>query len=318
MPIEQEAASMIVKHVSPISIFWKAVRLARKKLPPYPNERGRKGYPLPARIGILIYLALYHLTPEQGYREMKALEIYRKLGLKQMPSVKSIYRWRRDLSPIVHKLIRETFYIAYRHLGLRELTVIPDGSGIKKGRGTQYYEWRLETFRKRRGKRRRRRSKRRKPRKKFVRLVMSYVPEMDMIYTMTATPSFIGELKAFENGHLEDIISAGIFSRLIADKLYDSENLIKRLKEAEIEACVPAREGKLKPEPGSLRDEANKRYEELRKSKHLRSLVESAYSSLKSRALPYVTSRSWKSCETEAVLWGLIFNLARLCELGIE
>ena len=113
-------------------------------------------------------------------------------------------------------------------MGIKALTVIADGSGVKEGRGTQYYEWRLETFkRKRRRRRRRSRRKRgrkkRRSRKKFVRVVMSYTPEIDMIFEVTATPSSVGELKAFENGHLPDIISVEIFNRFIADKLYDSE-----------------------------------------------------------------------------------------------
>jgi len=310
---------MIVKDIPPILIFWKGFKLAKKKLPMHTNKIGRKGYPLPARIGILLYLTLYHLTPERGHREIKLRGIYKRLGLRQMPSVKSIYRWRRTLSPTAHKLVKETFYLTYKRMGIKDLTVIADGSGVKKGRGTQYYEWRLETFRKKRKRksRRKRRKRRKTPKKKFVRVVVSYVPEIDMIFTITATPSSVGELRAFENGHLQDITSARIFSRFIADKLYDSEGLLKRLRNAGIDVYTPSRRGKLKPKPGTLRYVANKNYERLKKNKHLRSLVESAYSSLKSRALPYLTNRSWESCETEVVLWGLIFNLARLCEGGI-
>lgn len=314
---------MIVKGVPPILIFWKGFKLAKKKLPMYTNKLGRKGYPLPARIAILLYLELYHLTPERGYKEMELKAIYKKLGLRQMPSVKSIYRWRKKLASIAHRLLRETFYLVYKRMGIKALTVIADGSGVKKGRGTQYYEWRLETFKRkrRRGRRRRSRRKRRRkkkrPRKKFVRVVMSYTPEIDMIFEVTATPSSTGELKAFENGHLPDIISAEIFNRFIADKLYDSEPLIRKLKDAGIDVYIPAREGKLEPKPGTLRYIANWNYERLKRNKHLRSLVESAYSSFKSRALPYLTNRSWESCETTIVLWGLIFNLARLCEVGI-
>ena len=226
------------------------------------------------------------------------------------------------MAPIARKLMKETFYLAYKRMGVKALTVIADGSVVKKGRGTQYYEWRLETFkRKRRGRRRRsrrkRRRKKRQPRRKFVRVVMSYTPEIDMIFEITATPSSVGELKAFENGHLPDIISAKIFNRFIADKLYDSGALIRKLKDAGIDVYIPAREGKLEPKLGTPRYIANENYERLKRNKHLRSLVESAYSSLKSRALPYLTNRSWGSCETTIVLWGLIFNLARLCEVGI-
>ena len=306
---------MIVKGIPPILIFWKGFKLARKKLPMYTNKVGRKGYPLPARIGILLYLELYHLTPERGYREIKLKAIHKKLGLRQMPSVKSIYRWRKELAPMARRLLRKTFYLAYKRMGIKALTVIADGSGVKKGRGTQYYEWRLEEF-KGRGRRRGKR-KQRRPRKKFVRLVMSYTPEIDMIFEITATPSLVGELKAFETGHLPDIISAGIFNRFIADKLYDSENLVRRLRDAGIDVYIPAREGKLRPKPGTPRYIASRNYERLRRNKHLRNLVESAYSSLKSRALPHLTNRSWESCETTIVLWGLIFNLARLHELGI-
>ena len=134
-------------------------------------------------------------------------------------------------------------------MGIKALTVIADGSGVKEGRGTQYYEWRLETFkRKRRHRgRRKRRKRRRRSRKKFVRVVMPYVPEIDMIFEITATSSSVGELKAFENGHLPDITSAKIFYRFIADKLYDSENLVRKLRDAGIDVYTPARGGKLEP-----------------------------------------------------------------------
>ena len=149
-----------------------------------------------------------------------------------MPSVESIYQWRKMLSPIAHKLVKETFYLTYRRIGIKNLTVIADGSGVKKSRRTQYYEWRLETSKKKRRHRgcRKRGRRRRAHKKKFVRVVVSHVPEIDMIFTITATPSSVGELRAFENGHLQDITSAKIFSRFIADKLYDSEELLKKAK----------------------------------------------------------------------------------------
>lgn len=315
---------MIVKDIPPIIIFWKVYELAKMKLPEHPNKRGRKGYPLPARIAILAFMALYHLTPEQCVREMEESKLYKKLGLEKMPGRSTLYRWRKQLANYIHRLIDEAFWMAYEHLGIKELTVIADGSGVKIGRGTPYYEWRKETLKKKSGKKRRRKrrkrrkkAKKKKKRRKFVRVVISYVPELDMIFNMTATPSSIGEIRALVDGHLSKIINAKIFKRFIADSLYDAEYLLEKLVKAGIEVYVPARKGKLSPEPGTLRFIADKNYEKMKKDKHLRSLVESAYSSEKSRSLPFVTGRLWESRETQVVIYGLIFNIARLFKYGL-
>jgi len=314
---------MIVKDIPPIIIFWKVYELAKMKMPKYPNKRGRKGYPLPVRIAILAFMALYHLTPEQCVKEMEETRLYEKLGIKKMPGKSTLYRWRKQLVDYIHRLLEEAFFIAYEHLNVKELTIIADGSGVKIGRGTPYYEWRKETLRKRNKKAKKKRKKKRwkkakkKKRRKFIRTVISYVPELDMIFCMTATPSSVGEIKAFVDGHLNRIVSLGIFKRFIADRLFDAEYLLERLVRAGIEVCVPARKGKLSPKPGTLRFMADKNYERMKKDKHLRSLVESAYASKKSRALPFVTSRLWESRETETVIYGLIFNVARLHKYGL-
>ena len=88
--------------------------------------------------------------------------------------------------------------------------------------------------------------------------------------------------------------------------------MLEKLVKAGIEVYAPARDGKLAPKPGTQRYMADKNYKRMKKDKHLRSLFESAYSSEKSRALPYVTSRHWESRESETVIYGVIFNVARL------
>ena len=85
--------------------------------------------------------------------------------------------------------------------------------------------------------------KKKKKKRKFVRMVISYVPELDMIFSMTATLSSIGEIRTFVDGHLDRIISSGIFKRFIADSLFNAEYLLERLVKAGIEVYVPARKG---------------------------------------------------------------------------
>jgi len=64
----------------------------------YTNKVSRKGHPLLARIAILLYLELYHLTPERGYKEVKLKAIYKKLGLKRMPSSKIYLQIEKEAS----------------------------------------------------------------------------------------------------------------------------------------------------------------------------------------------------------------------------
>ena len=98
----------------------------------------------------------------------------------------------------------------------------------------------------------------------------------------------------------------------MTDKAHDSSEIIARLERAGIIPMIPAREGKLRPKAGP-RLRSNRNYETFtRLIGNMRSLVESAFSSMKSMASDVIRSQRWEARIVDALTIVLAYNVARL------
>ncbi len=172
-----------------------------------------------------------------------------------------------------------------------------DGTGIKLGRASNHYEDRI-------GKKR-----------SYLLITAVYSPELDAFFDITATPSYVSELTAFKNYLVGEMVRLDIFWLVVADKRYDDSALITRLESRGIIPCIPARKGKLAPRDGP-RARSDRNYQIVRSIYHVRSLIESGFSSVKSFAPPIIRSRTWEGREGEALVHCLAHNVARLVNMS--
>jgi len=285
-----------VWHIGIINIVLAIYRLAKKEGIKEPKRRGRKGYNLATKIAILAYVILNNKSYDKALDDLKKSRLYLRFGAKRVPSKSSISRWKSSLEPYVRLLMRLAFLRLAR--GRSSLLCVVDGSGFKLGRASGHY---LNRIRKK---------------APYLLVTMAYSPEIDGIFDLTASESSNSELSAFWNYLFWQIVSAGIFWGLIADKRFDATWVIEWLESYGIVAFIPARGGKLEPKDGP-RKRASERHALLKSIKHFRSLIESAYSSLKA-FFNEIRSRLDKTREIDIVVLGLAYNVARLVAKGEE
>ena len=285
-------------------------RLAKKYLPKKPGGRGPKRYSLASKMAVIAWIVLSSTSYRRALNELALSGFARRIGLEGIPSPASVSRWKVSMEPYVRFLIRLSFFrlARMRKKALASLLRgalgetperqgflgIADGTGFRLGRGSTYYE---DVTGKRRS---------------YLRLVALYAPEIDAFYDAAAVPSEVSEVRAFRDYLLEVVIEAKIFWGLMTDKAYDSSEIIARLERAGIIPMIPARGGKLRPKAGP-RLRSNRNYETFtRLIGNMRSLVESAFSSMKSMALDVIRSQRWEARIVDALTIVLAYNAARL------
>ena len=175
--------------------------------------------------------------------------------------------------------------------------VIVDGPGVKLGKASDHYEERLCK------------------RRVYLPVTATYSPEIDAFLDITATPNYVSELTAFKTYLVGEIIRSRIFLAIIADKRYDDSFLIRKWERAGIMPCIPARKGRLAPKGGS-RAKSGRNYQMTRATYHMRSLIESGFSSVKSFSPLTVREIIWKCRETDVLTHYLAHNVASLLAIG--
>jgi len=273
-------------------IVRQVMRLAKRLLKTKGRRRGPKKYPIAARIAVLAWVILHGHSYRRALDDLHNLGVYRRLGLKTCPSLASITRWKRTLVNEVDLLIRLSFYkIARMRRRAKKLLALVDGTGFTISRASNNYLKRI-------GRRR-----------YYVLLTAIYYPEIDAFFAIAVTPDSVSEITAMRELLLDRVIQAGIFWGLIGDKRYDSEDIISRLEKHGITSMIPARQGKLKPK-GGPRARASEQYERfVAANGHVRSLIESAFSSLKSLACDRIRSSSWQSRTCDVYVLVLAYNV---------
>lgn len=272
-------------------------RLAKRLLPKHKNKKGPKTYELYSQIAMVAWATLYGKSYDKVLDDLDRTKLYRKFKLKKAPSKASLSRWRRELRPYLRYLSRYAFFRLMRMKKRKRLIAVVDGTGIKLGRASSHYEERI--------------SKKRS----YLLVTAVYSPEIDAFFDITATPSYVSELTAFKTYLAGEIISAKIFWLIVTDKKYDDSALIIRLESEGIMPCISARKGQLAPRSGP-RARSDKNYRAVRRIYHVRSLIESGFSSTKSFAPMVVRSMTWEGREGEALVHYLAHNVARLVAIS--
>ena len=275
-------------------------KLARKRLHSRKIGRGPKGYGIESRIAVLAWVILGGKSYRRELDDLKRLKVYKWIGLKNVPSPASVSRWKRKLINIVSLLITQSFYRLARARKARKMLAIVDGTGLRLGRSSDHY---LRRIRKRR---------------EYLLLTALYSPDVDAFFDVVVSPDSYSELEAFRNYLLGVLVSSRLFWGVIADKRYDSSDIIEAVERHGIVPMIPARRGKLEPRDGP-RWRAWMNYEAFRAlSGCPRNLIESAFSSLKALANAIVTTRSWETRICDVLVMVLAYNVARMVELGIN
>ena len=285
-----------VWYIDIIAITLAVFKLARKEKLKEPPRRGPKGYNLAERIAVLTYVILRNTSYFRALKEIKKTIIPRKIGLRNVPSQSSVWRWKNKLGPYVRLLIRLSFLKLCRGR-MHKLLALVDGTGFKLGRASIHYL--------------------RKTSKKAPYLLVTaiHAPEIDGIFDIVAAPNCNSEIKAFATYLFQVLISAGIFWGLVGDKRYDAAWITAWCKAYGIITFIPARGGRLDPLDGP-RLEADLRYKWLMRQKHFRALIESAFSSMKS-FFDGIRSRGDKTAEIDVLVLAMVYNVARCVARGI-
>ena len=286
---------MQVWDIDILSIVFSIYKLAKSSRFVLPVRRGPKGYSLPVRIAIVAYVVLLGLSYARALNMLEWTKLPAKMGLESVPSPASVSRWKKQHELIARALVRQSFLMLARGRTNRLIGVL-DGSGFKLTKASEHYEKRV-------GKK-----------GPFLLVTVLYAPEIDAIYDLVAAPNCNSENKAFWNYLLLTILYSGVFWGIVADKRYDDSAITEWLEAHRILTFIPARGGKLKPTSGP-RFRANERYKLLMAIKNIRSLVESAFSSIKSFTAK-IRSKLTKPNELDALILALSYNVARLIKKG--
>ena len=275
-------------------------KLARKRLYSRKTGRGPKRYRIESRIAVLAWVVLGGKSYRRELDDLKRMKVYKQIGLKCVPSPASVSRWKRRLINMVSLPITQSFYRLARARKARKMLAIVDGTGLSIGRSSDHY---LRRIRKRR---------------QYLLLTALYSPDVDAFFDVVVSSDSYSELEAFRNYLLGVLVNSCLFWGVIADKRYDSSDIIDSLERHGIVSMIPARRGKLEPKDGP-RWRSWMNYETFRALNGCpRNLIESAFSSLKALANAVITTRSWETRICDVLIMVLAYNVARRVELGIN
>ena len=277
-------------------LYTKTVIKAIQQLPlPWkPNKHGRKGHdPKEVATGCILKVG-FNQTYDGIEAYLKESETF-KQHFDDLPGHSVIHRGMKRLSI---KYIRRVMNLVTRFLRRKGMNIAVDSSGFRTGNSSIWYDIRI---------------KRRSRRKDCIKLHISIDVDTGIIHWFTMTPSKRHDSPEFKNliKHLPEL------GNVLGDKGYSSRNNCQIVADKNGKPYLHFKENatnKAKSKPAwiiSIREYKNNT-EEWLSTYHLRSIVESVFSSIKKRWGSFLRSRKKWMQKKELSLKVLSYNVKQV------
>jgi len=278
----QDYTKAVIKAVHRLPLPWK------------PNERGRKGHdPCEVAAGCILKVG-FNQTYDGIEAYLKESKTF-KQHFKDLPGHSVIHRGMKKLSI---KYIRKVMNLIIRFLRRKGMSIAIDSSGFRTGNSSIWYDIRI---------------KRRNKRKDCIKLHISVDVDTGIVHWFTITSSRRHDSPEFKNliKHLPEL------GNVLGDKAYSSRDNCQIAADKKGKPYLHFKDNvtnKAKGKPAwiiSVREYKNNT-EEWLSTYHLRSIVESVFSSIKRRWGSFLRSkRKWMQ-KKELSLKVLSYNVKQV------
>jgi len=276
--------------------YTKAVIKAVQQLPPpwKPSKKGRRGHDLQEVVAGCILKVGFNQTYDSIEAYLKESETF-KTFFDDLPGHSVIHRGMKKLSI---KYIRKVMNLVTRFLRRKGMNIAVDSSGFRTGNSSIWYDIRI---------------RRRNTRKECIKLHISVDVDTGIIHWFTMTPSTRHDSPEFKNliKHLPEL------GDVLGDKAYSSRNNCQIVADKNGKPYLHFKDNatnKAKTKPAwiiSIREYKNNT-EEWLSTYHLRSIVESVFSSIKKRWGSFLRSRRKWMQKKELSLKVLSYNVKQV------